>query len=222
VKSGLIRPHDFRATNQREARVKLSGLIATTVLAVLALSTIGFAQITSLPGADPLIEVAGTDYDNWVARGRAGPICVETGKEIDRDDPTFPERAKCACATGAGSGEDRLARRVVFTAKVDWCHKIASTGVTGQWTYRDGGFSDKHFLNAGGQAFGTRDHNPDSKGQGTWSIAGTTLTVRWSNGWVNRYTLPANHATTRVAGELAGRGDDPTPGRPQRTITLTR
>lgn len=57
----------------------------------------------------------------------------------------------------------------------------------GVWRYQSGGFTDTMTLRSDGQA--ASEHDPDNTGQ--WQMVGSTLVIRWKNGWTNRYLLGA-------------------------------
>lgn len=81
---------------------------------------------------------------------------------------------------------------------------------TGNWIYRDGGFSDTHIFYEDGTVRSPSNSNVTAK----WSVEGNELVVRWSHGWINRYQLPG------VSGRLSGTAYGPSGEK--RAITLSR
>ena len=84
-------------------------------------------------------------------------------------------------------------------------------GLAGNWIYRDStsGFITKQIWDGNGNT-----SDPDHSVTGKWTIEGNELVARWSNGWVNRYRLPA------VSGTLSGIAIGPSGER--HSITLAR
>jgi hypothetical protein len=69
----------------------------------------------------------------------------------------------------------------------------------GVWVFHDGGYSDNFSL----QYDGNVQSSTDPSSTGTWKIEKQELVVRWSNGYVERFQLPA------VSGKLSGRNFPP-------------
>ncbi len=85
--------------------------------------------------------------------------------------------------------------------------KLPPNFTTGSWNYSIDGYSEKQSFSRDGTAHGSQE--------GTWSVEGNELVVRWKHGWVMRYQLPG------VSGKLSGTATRPD-GTTRYASTLSR